>query len=36
MSFKLNETQISIIGSAKNISEKFDDDYRLDCDINAK
>ena len=36
MSFKLNETQISIIESAKNISEKFDDDYWLDSDINAK
>ena len=36
MSFKLNETQISIIESAKYILEKFDDDYWLDCDINAK
>ena len=36
MSFELNDTQISIINSAKNISEKFDDDYWLDCDLNSK
>ncbi len=36
MSFKLNDTQISIVKSAKNISDKFDDDYWLDCDLNSK
>ena len=36
MSFELNDTQISIINSAKNISEKFYDDYWLDCDLNSK
>ena len=36
MSFELNDTQISIINSAKNISKKFDDDYWLDCDLNSK
>ena len=36
MSFELNDTQISIVNSAKNISEKFDDDYWLDCDLNSK
>ena len=36
MSFELNDTEISIVNSAKNISEKFDDDYWLDCDLNSK
>ena len=36
MSFELNDTQISIVNSAKNISEKFDDDYWLNCDLNSK
>ncbi len=36
MSFELNQTQMSIVNSAKNISEKFDDDYWLDCDLNFK
>ena len=36
MSFKLNDTQSSIVQSAKNISEKFNDDYWLECDLNSK
>ena len=36
MNFKLNDTQNSIVKSAKNISEKFDDDYWLDCDLNSR
>jgi len=35
MTFKLNQTQLSIIDSVKNIMSKFDDDYWLTCDRDS-
>ena len=36
MNLDLNDTQISIINAARDISSKFDDNYWLDCDLNSK
>ena len=36
MSFKLNQTQLSIIESVKNIMNNFDDDYWFECDEESK
>ena len=36
MPFKLNQTQLSIIESVKNIMNNFDDDYWFECDKESK
>ena len=36
MEFNLNQTQLSIIDSVKNIMKNYDDEYWLQCDKNSK